>query len=363
MEFDILVLGDHLPHPNNEASIDSQEERHQLWLEMARQADRYGFRAIHLGEHHDSEYIISSPQMILAAMATATKTLRLGTGVSLIPNLDPVRTAEDFATLDILSGGRAEIGVGSGINQHVFRLFGQDPALRDQLSAEHLQLLELLWNEEEVNWIGKYRAPVEGFRLEPKTLSRRSIPIFRGTATESVAVEIGRAGHRLMLPTQVAPFGKCRPANEAYRKAYRTAGHDVSCMTTSAVAYVHVARDGDKAREYWTAFGDNYAAMVQREMQRHEMNPNVARHVAGLKSVQHVVDLPGSFVGSPEEVARSIVSANDELGGFDYLSCMFDLGGLPADDTLASIALFANEVMPLVHGYMAGSSVQALRTA
>jgi alkanesulfonate monooxygenase SsuD/methylene tetrahydromethanopterin reductase-like flavin-dependent oxidoreductase (luciferase family) len=352
MEFDILVLGDHLPQPESGLFSETPRQRHQLWLDMAILGDRSGFRAIHLGEHHDSEYIISSPQIILAGMATQTRRIRLGTGVSLISNLDPVRAAEDFATLDMISGGRAEIGVGSGISQHVFRLFGQDPALRNELSRENLRLLERLWNEDEVTWRGDYRAPLEHFRLEPKTLEKKAIPIFRGTATEAVAAEIGKAGHKLMLLTQVAPFARCRPANEVYREAYRAAGHAPEKMSTSAVAYVYVAEDGDEARRRWTPYGDNYAAMIPREMTRHEMNPNIASHVGLIKSAKHLVDLSGSFVGSPKEVGERIVSAHTELDGFDYLSCVFDVGGLPAEETLASMNLFADKVMPLVRERM-----------
>jgi alkanesulfonate monooxygenase SsuD/methylene tetrahydromethanopterin reductase-like flavin-dependent oxidoreductase (luciferase family) len=352
MEFDILILGDYLPQPGSATFSETPQGRHQLWLDMATQGDRRGFRAVHLGEHHDSEYIISSPQIILAGIATRTQRIRLGTGVSLIPNLDPVRAAEDFATLDMISGGRAEIGVGSGISQHVFRLFGQDPSLRNELSREHLQLLERLWNEDEITWRGEYRAPLGRFRLQPKTLAKTAIPIFRGTATEAVAAEIGKAGHRLMLLTQVAPFARCKPANEIYRAAYRAAGHSPDKMTTSAVAYVYVEKDGDRARRRWTPYGDNYARMIQREMMRHEMNPNIASHVGLIKAAKHLVDLSGSFVGSPKEVAERIVAAHRELDGFDYLSCVFDVGGLPAEETLASMNLFADRVMPLVRELM-----------
>jgi alkanesulfonate monooxygenase SsuD/methylene tetrahydromethanopterin reductase-like flavin-dependent oxidoreductase (luciferase family) len=126
MEFDILSLGDHLPMPGSDRHCDTQADRHTLWVEMGRIGEALGFRGIQFGERHDSEYIISSPQMILAAIAGVTKRIKRGPGVSLLANIDPVRVAADFATLDQLSKGRAEIGFGSGIEEKVFRLFGQD---------------------------------------------------------------------------------------------------------------------------------------------------------------------------------------------------------------------------------------------
>jgi alkanesulfonate monooxygenase SsuD/methylene tetrahydromethanopterin reductase-like flavin-dependent oxidoreductase (luciferase family) len=141
MEFDILSLGDHLPLPGNERHPDTQAERHALWVEMGRIGEKLGFRGIQFGEHHDSEYIISSPQMILAAIASLASRIKLGTGVSILANMDPVRFAEDFATLDLLSN-ELEVGFGSGIEENVFWLFGQDASRRKEMMLENLDLLK-----------------------------------------------------------------------------------------------------------------------------------------------------------------------------------------------------------------------------
>src|ERR1700692_389436 len=111
MKIDYITLGDHLPDPVTGRYHETQAQRHRMWVDVGVHIEKLGFSGLFLGEHHCSNYIISSPQMILAAIATQTREMALGTAVSLLPNNDPVRLAEDFATFDLLSNGRAEIGL------------------------------------------------------------------------------------------------------------------------------------------------------------------------------------------------------------------------------------------------------------
>jgi alkanesulfonate monooxygenase SsuD/methylene tetrahydromethanopterin reductase-like flavin-dependent oxidoreductase (luciferase family) len=345
MDFDILSLGDHLPMPGSDRHYDTQADRHALWVEMGRTGEALGFRGIQFGEHHDSEYIISSPQMILAAIASHTNRIKLGTGVSLLANIDPVRVAEDFATLDQLSGGRAEIGFGSGIEENVFRLFGQDAGRRKEMMNENLALLRRLWTEDDVTWTGEFRSPIKSVYLRPRTFSGRPIPIARGTATLDTAKAIGTAGDHLLVPTMLGSFDNLKSVNLAYRQAHLAAGHDPRDAAVSGVAYVYVGPDGARAREYYAPFGDNYSAMVGREFGRHKMNPDIAK--LAITGIGRVIDM--ACCGTPEEVARSIIHASRAVGGLERMTCMFDLGGLPAADVLRSMALFAKEVIPLVN--------------
>ena len=344
MEFDILSLGDHVPKPGSSDYADSQAERHALWVEMGRIGEKMGYRGIQFGEHHDSEYIISAPHMILAAIASQTRRIKLGTGVSLIANIDPVRFAEDFATLDLLSGGRAEVAFGSGIEENVFRLFGQDARCRNAMIAENLHLLRRLWNEKEVDWSGAFRADIAAVRLQPRTLSGRAIPIARGTGSVDTARAIGEAGDQIFLPTMLGSFDRLSAANEAYRRAYAAAGHDLSAMNVAGVAYIFVGSDSKSARDYFAPYADNYGNMVGREFTRHTMNPDIAK--LALAKNQRVIDL--AFCGAPEDVAAGILEANVAAGGLDRMTCMFDIGGLPADAVLRSIERFAREVVPLI---------------
>jgi len=344
MQFDILSLGDHVPAPGSDVYADSQADRFALWLEMARLGEKLGYRGIQFGEHHDSQYIISSPQMILSAVAAQTRTIRLGTGVSLLANIDPVRFAEEFAALDLISRGRAEVGFGTGIEDSVFRLFGQEAQNRNAMIAENLALLQRLWNEEEVTWEGTFRAPLHAFRLEPKTFSRRAIPIARGTGSIDTAVQIGAAGQQILLPTMLGSFGPLKAANEAYRRAYREAGHDPHGACASGVAYVYVGKDNASARDHFEPYCVNYGEMVQREFGRHIMNPDIAK--LALSKQQSVLDL--AFCGDAQTVADGILAASSAVGGLQRMTCMFDMGGLPAESVLESIERFARDVVPLV---------------
>ena len=323
MQFDILSLGDHVPAPGKGQYLETQAERFALWVKMGRIGEALGFRGIQFGEHHDSDYIVSAPQMILAAIAAQTETIKLGTGVSLLANLDAVRFAEDFATLDLISQGRAEVGFGTGIEDSVFKLFGQDPKDRNALIAENLDLLQKLWSEDEVTWEGKFRAPLHSFRLQPKTVSCRPIPIARGTGSLDTATKIGEAGHQLLLPTMLGQFKSLKGANDAYRTAYRNAGHDPRNMCASGVAYVYVGSETARSREYFEP--------------------------------QRVLDL--AFCRVAAEVARDRLGASEAVGGLERMTCMFDIGGLPADDVLESIERFSTEVIPIVRNEFAGKKL------
>jgi len=350
VKFDIISLGDHLRDPHSGQYNESQEERFHMWVELGVRAEALGFDAIWFGEHHCSDYIISSPQLLLAAIASRTSRIRLGTAVSLLPNNDPLRLAEDFATLDMLSRGRAEIGFGSGITEHTFRLFGQDVRDSGALAKENMKLLLALWNHESIDWEGQFRAPIHDSRLEPRTRSGKALPINRATATSvDTAREAGRAGYRLMVMANLNGFAAARPIADAYREEYAKAGHDPANMSVSAPVYMHVRRDGEDARNFWRPYIGSYRTFVKalasskgatRSLGEALVNPRLADQ--GF--------LETDFVGSPDEVAEKALQADRAIGGLDHMLCYFDAGGISKDDCFDSVDLFANEVIPRVNG-------------
>jgi len=347
VKFDLITLGDHLPDPHTHRYHETQAERHQMWIDMGVRAEEAGFDAVWIGEHHCSDYIVSSPQMLLAALAMRTHRVRLGTAVSILPNNDPVRLAEDFATLDLLSRGRAEIGFGAGFTAHTFRLFGQDINQSDELSAENLELIQKLWNEHEINWEGKFRAPIRDLMIEPRTFSGRAIPISRATAASiDIARDAGRAGHRLMLMTVVRSFADAKPLAAAYREAHRAAGHDPAGMKVSAIAYIYVGRDGRRAREFWYPYRDNYRAFARALTRVRGLTRGLSELYATIPDLMG--EREGDFCGDPAEVRDRILQGYEDMGGFDKFICYFDLGGISRADTFASIDLFAESVMPAV---------------
>ncbi|MFZ9399065.1 MAG: LLM class flavin-dependent oxidoreductase, partial [Ilumatobacteraceae bacterium] len=160
MRTGLLSLGDLIRDPIT-GEMRSPAQRHRNLIDQAVWAEAAGFDTIHFGEHHFSRYIMSSPQVVLAAAAERTTTLRLSTGVTLAANLDPVRVAEDYATVDAISNGRIEPCFGRGtLFPDVYSEFGQDESCATDRFAESLELILRLWSEENVTWSGKYRAPL-----------------------------------------------------------------------------------------------------------------------------------------------------------------------------------------------------------
>ena len=347
MKFDLISLGDHLANPVTGEFNETQSARHKFWTDYGIFAEKVGFDAFWLGEHHASQYILSSPQMLLAAIAVQTSRITLGTAVSLLPNIDPVRTAEDFATLDVLSEGRAEIGFGSGITPHTFDLFGQNIEDGVAISQENLELLTRLWNEKDVCWQGKFRTPISDTTLQPRTFSGAAIPINRAVGSSiETARHAGRSGHKLMLFTVLGGYAKQRELADAYREAYVDAGHDRAGMSVSAVAYMYVSHDPD-AFEFWTPYVYNYLAYTKK----------LAEEKGFSKSNEEIIKrfgkegiLKGSveFCGTPAEIADKIMAANEDAGGIDRFQCLIDLGGLPGQTVLETAELFITEAVPKV---------------
>ena len=349
MQFDIVSLGDHLPDPHSGRYNETQAERYQFWVALGARAEQCGYSAIWLGEHHCSDYIGSSPQMVLAAIAMRTHKIRLGTAVSLLPNHDPVRLAEEFAVLDLLSQGRAEIGFGSGYTAHTFDLFGQNMDDVVEMSAENLALLRKLWDEGDIDWSGRFRAPIKQPALQPRTYSGRSLPISIATASnEANARNAGSQGYKLMLMTVVGKFSDTRSLAEAYREAYRAAGHDLQRMSVAAVAYVHVQASGEAARDTWYPYRDNYRAFTKALTEDKGLTAGVlevSKRIAKERFIAREADL----CGDPAEVTAQVLQAHADLGGIDKLICYVDCGGMAGPAVLDSIQLFADEVIPAVN--------------
>jgi len=348
MRFGLLSLGDHLPDPATGEYAETQAQRFRLWVELGVLAERAGFDSCWFGEHHFNDYILSSPQMLLAAVAARTESIRLGTAVSLLPNQDPVRLAEDFATLGLLSEGRAEVGFGSGITPNTFRLLGQDPAHAHARMSEHLELLQRLWREDFVSWRGVHRPPFEGGRAEPRPYRAGGVPINLATGTSAeTAVRAGRAGHRLMLMTVFKHYRDFRDLAERYREAYTAADHDPASMCVSAVAYVHVRRDGRDAWERWRPYVANYMHFVARVAKEQGLSPTLETVFReGPRALDDRGRREADICGTPTEVAEQLAQASLDLGGADRMLCYFDLGGLPAPAVLDSVEAFSEDVLP-----------------
>jgi len=345
MQIGLLSLGDCLPDPASGAEP-TPAERTRSIVDSAVAAEALGFDSVWIGEHHFCEYVVSAPPVVLAAIAARTTRIRLGTGVTLLANLDPVRVAEDYATLDGISNGRVELVAGRGILADTYTAFGQDPGDSRERFRENLELLRRLWSEKEVRWSGRFRAPLDGVRVEPRTVQQPHPPLWVGGGSSFASVDLAaELGLPLMLPSVLAAPLQFLPMVERYRERFAKAGHDRGAARVGACNHVHVRRNSQEARERWLPHYQSYLAFVERIwVTREPVHPKRRIDLGGERLLESV-----AICGSPAEVADRIAATCEALGLDVHLS-MFDLGGLPEDELQRTLELFAAEVLPALRG-------------
>ncbi len=334
-----MILGDHLPDPHT-GRRSSQRDHHRRIVDLAVFAERAGLDSVWLGEHHFCDYILSAPPVVLAAIAERTQRLRLGTAVTLLASLDPVRAAEDYATVDLLSDGRLELCVGRGILPNAYALFGHAPEDSRVLHQENLELLLQLWSGDEVDWEGRGRAPLRGVRVEPHPLQRPHPPVWVGGGTSQVSIDLAaRLGLRLMLPSVLAAPETFAPLVDRYRERYAAAGHDPAGMRVGACSHVHVGKDSAQARRRWEPYHMGYLGWVV-ELTRWAGT----EFPGGMPSYEDLLAGP-SICGGPDEVAERLGQLHERLG-LDIHLAMFDHGGIPDAELEETLELFATRVLP-----------------
>ena len=309
-------------------------------LEEARLADAVGLDAFGVGEHHRPDYVASAPAVLLAAMAAQTERIRLTSAVSVLGSDDPLRVFQDFATLDLLSGGRAEIIVGRGSFTESFPLFGHDLRAYELLFEEKLDLLLAARDAERPVWQGRHRPPLDGSSWAlPRPLQPR-IPIWRAVGgTPESFVRAGRAG----LPLAVAIIGGTPdpfvPLVDLYRQAGAEAGHDPAALRVSVNGHGFLADTAEAAAEI--AWPPTQETMGRIGRERGWAPPTRARFDAE-RSPRGAL-----LVGSAQEAIDKILRMH-ELFGLARYSVQLTVGPTPHADVLRAIELFGTEVAPVV---------------
>jgi alkanesulfonate monooxygenase SsuD/methylene tetrahydromethanopterin reductase-like flavin-dependent oxidoreductase (luciferase family) len=340
-ELGVLSLGDCLADPVSGVRP-TDAERHRAIVESAVHAEVLGFDSIWLGEHHFCDYVMSAPPVVLAAIAARTERIRLGTGVTLLANLDPVRVAEDYATLDGISSGRVELVAGRGILADTYAAFGQSVDESRERFRENLELLRRLWTETEVHWSGRFRARLDGVTVEPRPVQQPHPPLWIGGGSSAASVDLAaELGLPLMLPSVLAPPIRFLPLVERYRERFAKAGHDPGRLRVGACNHVHVGRASQQARAFWRPYYRNYLDFVERIWTHRERTHPKARVDFDDERLLEGV----AICGSPAEVVDRIAATRQALG-LDVHLLMFDLGGLPAGELARTLELFAAEVLP-----------------
>ncbi len=345
MDVGLLTLGDHRADPAT-CLRNSQAEKHRELLEYIDFAEPAGFDAVFVGEHHFSDFIVSAPHVFLSWLAGRTSTIRLGTGVSLLPHHDAVRLAEDFATLDVISAGRAEVWCGKGVEPSVYRQFGQDIGRVLEMQQEGLELLRRLWTERNVTWSGHFRPPLEQVTLEPRPVQQPHVPIHVACSSPESAASTARMGLGITISLLYFPRRVLPRVVDAYHEAWADAGHEHAPSVT-VNAHVHVAPTSQEARDHLQIYQFPFQRWVFAK--KSGVNPDevvLPAHIVDLD------DIDGAIVnGSPDEVLDRIERLR-ELCRFDRFTYQGDYGGQPWTRIKRSLDLFATGVMPNIAGRM-----------
>ncbi|MDZ4822747.1 MAG: LLM class flavin-dependent oxidoreductase [Flavobacteriales bacterium] len=326
---------------NNKSTATNSLEAISELLERIEQAEVSGLDVFGIGEHHRKEFLDSAPVVILAAAAGRTKRIRLTSAVTVLSAADPVRVFQNFATLDLVSQGRAEMVVGRGSFTEAFPLFGLNLHAYDELFSEKLNLLLTIRDNEVVNWSGQFRPELRNQAIYPRPL-QHPLPIWLGVG--GTPESFARAG-TLGLPLMVAVIGgdthRFRPLIDLYREAGKRAGHLPVQLKVGLHSLGYVANTTEEAADdYYPGYAETFTRIG-----RERGWPSVTR--AGFDAQN---DERGALlIGNPEDVARKILRHSEALGGISRFSFQMDNAGLPHAKLLQSIKLIGSRVMPIVN--------------
>lgn len=311
-------------------------------LERIEHADKAGLDVFGIGEHHRKEFLDAAPTIILAAAAARTKRIRLTSAVTVLSAADPVRVFQNFATLDLISQGRAEIVVGRGSFTESFPLFGYNLQDYDELFAEKLDLLLNIRNNEVVNWSGKYRPALSNQAIYPRPL-QNPLPIWLGVGgTPESFVRAGNLGLPLMVAIIGGETHRFRPLVDLYKKAGKKAGHPPEQLKVGLHSLGYVANSTAEAMDdYYPGYAETFTRIG-----RERGWPPVTRE----RFDAQTGPLGALMVGNPEEVAAKIIRHSEALGGISRVTFQMDNAGLSHTKLLKSIELIGSRIAPIVNG-------------
>jgi probable LLM family oxidoreductase len=337
MEIGIDSFASAMYGSNALSSVDAMEQL----LERIVFADEVGLDVFGIGEHHKKEFLDSATVVILAAAAARTKRIRLASAVTVLSAADPVRVYQSFATLDLISKGRAELVVGRGSSVEAYPLFGFSLNDYDALFKEKLDLLLKIRDQEFVSWSGKFRPRLENQPVYPRALQEK-LPVWLGVG--GTAESFVRAG-TLGLPLMVAVIGgethRFRPLVDLYREAGQAAGFTPDQLKVGLHSPGYVgASDQEAIADYYPGYAELWTRLG-----RERGWPAVTKgHFDNLIAPRGVL-----AVGGPERVAEKLLRHSEALGGVDRFTFQMDNAGLTHKQLMKSIELIGTRVIPLVN--------------
>ncbi len=348
MEFGISSFGDLNPVREDSPLLDPATRLRDL-LEEIRVADEVGIDVFGLGEHHRPDYAISAPEIVLAAAASRTSRIRLSSAVTVLSSADPVRVYQDFATLDLLSGGRAEIWAGRGSFIESFPLFGQDLGDYDELYAEKLDLLLTVREQEIVTWSGRHRPAIDGRGVYPRAVQQPLPAWLASGGTLESAQRAGLLGLPMILAIIGGQWRRFRTVLEVHRHAASAQGHAPEATPVAINSLGYIARDSQTAID---AYYPAYSAAMRR-VARERGWGTMTR-----SAYEAQVNPEGAlYVGSPQQIIEKILHSH-EVFGHDRFVLQLGTGTIPHRDMLEAIELFGTRAIPAVRSALASGEQQ-----
>ncbi|MCV9947086.1 MULTISPECIES: LLM class flavin-dependent oxidoreductase [unclassified Rhizobium] len=339
MEIGIDSFAAILPDPTT-GRLPSATERMAELIEEVVVADRVGLDIFGVGEHHRGEFLDSAPTVILAAAAARTSRIRLTSAVTVLSAADPVRVFQEFATLDLISKGRAEVVVGRGSFVEAYPLFGLDTRDYDDLFAEKLDLLLRLGETTNVTWEGRFRPPLQGQGVFPRP-HQPQLPIWIGVGgTPQSFARAGTLGLPLMVAIIGGSFERFRPLVDLYREAGKLAGHGAETLKVGVHAMGFVGETEAVARD---AFFPGWAHLTTNIGRERGWSPPTRQQFEAMAGPE------GAFlIGDPKTVAAKMLQASETLGGVSRITFQMSTASLDTAAMKTSIDLLGTEVAPIV---------------
>lgn len=312
-------------------------------LERIQCADKNGLNIFGIGEHHREEFLDSAPHMILSSAASMTKNIKLSSAVTVLSAADPVRVFQNYATLDLISKGRAEIVAGRGSFSESFPLFGLNFQDYDDLFSEKLELLLQIRQNEVVNWSGKFRPKLLNQSIYPRPF-QNTLPIWLGVGgTPESFIRAGKLGLPLMVAIIGGQTHRFRPLIDLYRKTGLEAGFNLDQLKVGVHSLGYVADSKEQAvQEYFPGYSETFTRIGKERGW-----PPVTKERFYLQNDS----LGALLVGDPDSIAEKIIKHSNALGGISRFTFQMDNAGLSHKKLLKSIELIANKVKPIVEKY------------
>ncbi|HLR01642.1 MAG TPA: LLM class flavin-dependent oxidoreductase [Virgibacillus sp.] len=339
MEFGLYSLGDHIANPHTGERISSQERIEEL-IEMAKLAEDAGIDVFSVGESHQQYFTTQAHSVVLAAIAQATSQIKISSSATVLSVSDPVRIYEDFATIDLISDGRAEIVAGRGSRIGAYYLLGVDLQDYEEIFEEKLELLKQLNENKRITWEGQFRPPLDDAEILPQP-KNGSIPIWRAVGgPPASAIKAGYMGIPMMLTTLGGPAINFKQSVDAYRQTAEQNGFDPKTLPIGTTSLFYVAESTKEAL---------------RGMYPHINNGFRAIRGGGYPK-QQFAQAPDTrdalMVGSTQQIIEKILYQY-ELFGMQRFLAQIDFGGVPFDKLMKNIEIIGKDIIPAIKKYTA----------